>query len=77
MNFKYFNSGYSQLYIAKKSSKIHGPIKTKCSHKSFLDLFENDYNKFTIYTKRYNYNIKQREVDGFWISGKELGNYRI
>ena len=67
--FKYFNvdNDHKTIYIVQKT----------CSNKGFLDLLENDYNKFSIYTKRYNYNIKQREVNGFWISGKELGNYRI
>ena len=77
--FKYFNvdNDHKTIYIVQKTSKIHRPNKMRCSHKGFLDLLENNYNKFSIYTKRYNYNIKQREVNGFWISGKELGNYRI
>ena len=80
--FKYFNGGHTHpgwetINIAQITSTVIFPNKTRCSNKRFLDLVENDYNKFSIYTKRYNYNIKQREVDGFWISGKELGNYRI
>ena len=80
--FKYFNGGYRNsgwetIYIAQKTSKIRRPKKTRCSNKGFLDLLENNYNKFSIYTKRYNYNVEQREVNGFWISGKELGNYRL
>ena len=68
--FKYFNVD-NEFYIVQKTSKMW------CSNKGFLDLLENDYNKFSIYTKRYNYNMKLKEVNGFWISGKELGNYRI
>ena len=65
--FKYFNfdNDNKTIYIVQKT----------CSNKGFLDLLENDYNKFSIHTKRYNYNINQREVNGFWISGKELVNY--
>ena len=65
--FKYFNGDPKTIYIVQKTRKI------RCSNKGFLDLLENDHNKFSIYTKRYNYNIEQREVNGFWISGKELG----
>ena len=78
--FKFFNGGYRNsgwetIYIAQKTSKIPRPKKTRCSNKGFLDLLENDHNKFSVYTKRYNYNIEQTEVNGFWISGKKLGNY--
>ena len=69
--FKYFNGDPKTIYIVQKTRKI------RCSNKGFLDLLEDDHNKFSIYKKRYNYNIEQREVHGFWISGKELGNYRI
>ena len=75
--FKYFNGDPKTIYIFQKTRKIRRPKKTRCSNKGFLDLLENNYNKFSMYTKRYNYNIQQREVNGFWISGKEFGNYRI
>ena len=75
--FKYFHGGFTQaIHIAQKTSKMNGPKKPHCSNKGFLDMLKNDYDKFSIYTKRYNHNIKQREVDGFWISGKDLSSVK-
>ena len=76
--FKYFNvdNDHKTISIVEKTSKIHSPKKILCSNKGFLDLLEND-DRFSVHMKRYDYNIEQREVNGFWISGKNLGNHQV